>query len=447
MFEVNLKIISELKAFVQICASDPEVLSVLRSKDKDFTRNRKLSLARLILFICKLCKRTLSVELDQFFESDLSLDHTCTVGAFSQQRKKLAHLFFQLWNEVLYSSFYHYAEAQQQVKRWRGYRLIAADGSGVSLISTRCLNAHFGGQRNPQGSFTGAKAFFHYDVLNRLFIYSRLAPYRTAELDMAWAAMDGLQPDTICIYDRNFSNYKTIALHLWTEESRRFVIRAREHQRIVRDFLRTGLVSQTVLMYPPGKQAIEGLKKAGFIITPRTGLKVRMVRVELKGGKTEVLFTNLWDEEGYGSELFKELYFMRWGIETGIGIAKNLLQLESFSALSVESVYQDFYATIFMTNLSALLVRQAEQEQVKPKEKPPKKWPMQVNMNKASGRLRTKLVSLFISDEPGAILLGLADYFGRHIVPVRKGRSFERKRKNKQSFSKHKTFTNYKPAA
>jgi hypothetical protein len=41
-------------------------------------------------------------------------------------------------------------------------------------------------------------------------------------------------------------------------------------------------------------------------------LTVRLVRVDLPES-VEVLITNLWEEEGYANELFKDLYFMRWG--------------------------------------------------------------------------------------------------------------------------------------
>ena len=149
---------------------------------------------------------------------------------------------------------------------------------------------------------------------------------------------------------------------------------------------------------------------------------------------------------------------MRWGVETGISIQKNLLQLESFSGLSVESVCQDFYATVFMANLASLLARQASEEQKAKSLRQPSagatglskrrvpKWSYQVNMNKATGRLREKVVDLFASGEPESILQDLSDYFKKHLLPIRRGRCYTRYRKNKQSFSKHKTFSNYKPA-
>jgi hypothetical protein len=450
MFDVNIKIISELKSFLQICANDSDVMDLCRTSRSAFIRNRKLSFERLVLFIVKLCKKTLSVELEDFFENDLNDLRGCSVSAFSQHRSKLDCLFFQLWNEVLYKSFYHYGV--DHIKKWRGYRIIAADGTAVSLLSTDALSKYFGGQSNQQGVFTGAKAFLHYDVLNKLFVHAHFTTYRTGELTMAYPAIDKLATDTITIYDRNFCNYKMVALHRWAEQERRFIIRGKESQKFIGAFIKSGLQSQEVDMLP-SPEAITGLRKNGFIITSKTKLKVRLIRVELLNGKIEVLLTNLWEDEGYSSELFKDLYFMRWSIETGISILKNLLGLESFSGLTVTSVKQDFYATIFTANLASLIIRQAEEVPIEPDCKKPAigrpatcNWPMQINKNKATAKLRQRIVDLFITEQPNEILEYLSRYFRKQLLPVRKGRTFPRNKKNKQNHCKHRTFTNYKAA-
>jgi len=457
MFDVNVKIITEIKDFLRICSADPFVFDVFRYSKKDFTRDRKLSFPRLVLFIAKLCKKTLSKELDTFFENELKDPlGSCSVSAFSQQRHKLKGFFFEVWNKVLCDSFYHYGK--EQTKRWNGYRVIAVDGSAISLVSTKALALHFGGQSNQHGTFTGAKALLHYDVLNQLITFAQLATYRTGELPMAYRAIDLLDEDTLAIYDRNFCNYKMVALHQWAEGGRHFVIRAKESQKFIASFIKSNARSQEVNMFPTADAIIE-MKKSGYIVTAKTALKVRLVRVDLPNGITEVLITDLWEDEVYTSEIFKDLYFMRWGVETRISVLKNLLQLESFSGQTVKSVEQDFFATVFMANLAALITRQANEEKEAKKRKkllaksPPVKpkrrardWPMQVNLNKATGKLRQKLVSLFTSNTPDNILKQLVLYFGKHMLPVRKGRSFIRERKNKQTHSKHKTFTNYKPS-
>jgi hypothetical protein len=448
MLDVNVKIVSELRAFLHICNTNSDVLDVVRVSENDFTRNRRLTLVRLVLFICRLGKKTLSVELENFFENELALAESCTVSAFCQQRKKLKPEFFSLWNEVLYSSFYHYADSKE-CKRWRGFRLFAADGSGVSLICTKALHEHFGGAQNQLSQYCGATAFVQYDLLNKLFVHTELAPYRTAELDMAWRSIERLPEDSICIYDRNFSNFKTIALHRWQETERHFVIRAKESHRVIKQFLKTGLTSQVIDVKPPSKEAISSMWDAGFKITRDTAIQVRLVRVELSNGVTEVLYTNLWEEDGFETELFKDLYNQRWGVETAFGTSKNILQLECMSGQTVTSVYQDFYATIFMTNLLELLSRQAD-------EVPPtksackrkrKKWKKKTNKNKAAGCLRKKVVSLILGENLVQLIKEIITYFSKYKLPIRPGRTYPRIRKNKQTLSKHKTYSNFKNAA
>jgi len=155
--KIGIKIISELKSFVSLTAGNAELLNCFRKSEKDFTRIRKLPVERLVLLIVKLCKKTLSVELETFFE-ELGYHHTCSVSAFTQQRAKLGASFFLWWNKVLVNSYYHYA-APDDISRWKGFRVVAADGSNVSLVNTPVLNNYFGGASNQHCHFVQAKTF------------------------------------------------------------------------------------------------------------------------------------------------------------------------------------------------------------------------------------------------------------------------------------------------
>jgi hypothetical protein len=438
MLSANLKILSELKDFITTISNNKLLLQKFSRCEKDFSRNRKLPFTRLAILISKLCKKTLSVELERFFE-DISLPGSCSVSAFSQQRLKLDPFFFNLWNHVLTDAFYHYYGSS--AKLWEGYRVIAADGSTVSLINNTSLSNYFGGQSNQQSGFVLAKTFYHYDVLNELVVASQIKPYRYGELNMAYDAIEHLQPDMLSIYDRNFCNYKMVALHTWQESERKFVIRAKESQKLIKAFIESGEQSSVVYMEPT-KFSIEGLRKCGYIVDKKTFLKVRLVRVELQN-TIEVLMTNLWEEQGHGPEIFKELYFMRWGVETNISVQKNIMQLESFSGLTAHTVLQDFYATVFTANLHSILIKHS-QHTVDSTMKH-RKYPMKINKNKSFGKLKMNIISLFIDNNVGQILLKLHDQFIKEVIPVRKGRSFPRIRKNRQSNSKFKTFSNFKP--
>ena len=437
--KVAVKILSELKSFVMQVASQKGVLDCFRKSNKDFTRNRKLPFERVVLLIAKLCKKTLSIELEQFFQ-ELGVANGCSVSAFTQQRIKLKASFFHWWNQVLWQSYYHYSG--ENTHRWKGLRVIAADGSNISLLNTPALTKHFGGQSNSHANFTQAKTFYYYDVLNELVLYPRIEHYRYGEVRMAYEGINQLSADMLVIYDRYFCSYKMFALHLWAEQPIPFIIRGNENQKMVKKFIASGKRSE-IVQIAPTRPAITSLRESGFIITPETLVEVRLIRVELE--KTvEVLVTNLTEEDGYSDDQFKELYFLRWGVETNISIQKNIMQLESFSGLTVESVEQDFYATVFMANLHSVLIKDAQSTVNQLSEN--RKYPMKVNRNKSFGKLKTSLVSLFIHHEPEQILLILHGHFIRDTLPVRKNRSFPRIRKNKLGRSKHRTFSNYKPA-
>lgn len=439
MFEANIKIIAELKHFINYVVSTPDTLRRFCVCATDFTRSRKLPFDKLVIFIVRLCKKTLSVELESFFEQWKS-SAACSVSAFSQQRLKLEPAFFYFWNKVLCISYYfHYGSA---VKRWKGYRVVAADGSSVSLINNGALRKHFGSQKNQYNSFVTAKTFYHYDVLNELIVHAQIKPYRYGEVNMAYDATLDIQPDMLMLYDRNFCSYKMVALHAWQERECKFVIRLKETMKMAKLFIASGQACCIVHMQP-NQQMIKALKATGFIITKKTLIPVRLVRVELPQG-VEVLLTNLWEQDGHRAEEFKDIYFQRWAVETNISIQKNVAQLESFSGLTVQAVMQDFYATVMMVNLQSVLIKDAQQSLQDSSQQ--RKHPLKVNRNKSFGRLKMNVVMLFITNDLEEIMQKLHDYFVKDPVPVRKGRSVKRERKNIQSKSKYKTFTNFKPS-
>lgn len=437
MSESKVKIIDELHQFLKLVMNEDDVLKSFACSSGDFSRTRKLPLDTLVLFISKLCKKTLSVELENFFH-DMGVEQPCTASAFTQQRKKLQATFFQSWNDLLLLSYsYH---CSREIKRWKGYRMIGVDGSNISLVNTPVLRDYFGGQSNQKCFFVQAKTLYCYDLLNELVLSGQISPYRTGELTLTYPLIKNFKKDMLFIYDRNFFNYKMMALHLWAEEQSRFIIRAKEKNRVISAFIKSKKRSTVVELYP-SPLAIAGLSKEGINITPAKAIKVRLVRVEL-GSTVEVLATNLWNEPWKN---FKELYHKRWGIETNIHFQKNILQLECFSGLSVQTIEQDFFATIFLANLNSILIKEAQEELNRNSGN--KKHPCKVNKNKSQGKLRSILVQLFRSKEINVVIQQLNQYFIRDPVPIRRGRSYPRVIKNNQSKSKHKTFLNYKLAA
>lgn len=73
----------------------------------------------------------------------------------------------------------------------------------------------------------------------------------------------------------------------------------------------------------------------------------------------EYLVTNITDT-ALDIAVFKELYFLRWGIEGKYKEIKVSFKLEAFSGYKPEIIKQDFYSLIFISNLSALIKSAAD---------------------------------------------------------------------------------------
>ncbi|KAA6307646.1 hypothetical protein EZS27_040682, partial [termite gut metagenome] len=101
--------------------------------------------------------------------------------------------------------------------------------------------------------------------------------------------------------------------------------------------------------------SLKELRDRGVKINKRTPIRVRMVKVLLDTGETEVLITNLYDTSLYTTEELKEVYHLRWGIETFYGYVKEELQMGQFSGIRSICIEQDFAANLFLFNLQSLI--------------------------------------------------------------------------------------------
>jgi hypothetical protein len=93
--KLNLKTIEALKCFLDKVLSDAELRKQVTGSENNFTRTRKLPLPLLAGFILNMVKRSLSVEIQDFFHSLGKGSFSCTKSAFSQHRTKLLPLFFK----------------------------------------------------------------------------------------------------------------------------------------------------------------------------------------------------------------------------------------------------------------------------------------------------------------------------------------------------------------
>lgn len=442
MVDANLKIIAELKAFLETISTDSELRKLVTQSASDFSRHRKLTMEHLVALIINMPKRSLSIEIQEFFDQLGKSDVFCTKGAFSLQRTKLKPLFFQVWNKWLVDCFYRFYG--DNVKDWKGYRLQAVDGSTAYLMHKEEILEHFGTQDNQYVETPMARVMQVHDILNDITVWGELYPIKTSEQAIMQERVSFLCKNSITLFDRGYPSYSLMYLMLNQEEPRQFVMRCKvSFNNKVKAFMQSKKNSKIVEL-TPSDTAIATLRQLGYIVTKSTPIKVRMVKIKLNDNTTEVLLTSLYNEELYSLEDLKHLYGLRWRIETTFYKQKNQLQMEQFSGHRVICIRQDYAACIFVSNLQSLLEKQCDDYLKNIESK--RKYQYRVNRNVSWASLKHNIVKLFLENNEAELLQCLQRAFERNVEPVRPGRQYERSKRKKRLNGKYQTFTNYKRA-
>lgn len=409
---------------------------------KDFTRKRKQSFPNTLIFMMNFLTKSLSIEIENFVDFirnrvGLTKSEAFTKSAFVQCRKKIKPEVFKYLSDHLIEEFY--TDNDGSVKLWNGFRLLAVDGSRMTLPDTPELEAIYGKTRNQCGpGVVQARVSVLYDVVNQFVIDGCLVPLSTGENKMALRHLEFASIGDLIIYDRGYPSFKLIYEHL--QRNIDFLIRVKaDFSNVTRRFYEKGQSTEIVKMYT-GKNT----KLFDKPYTRNTDVKVRLVRVELSSGEVEILISSLLDIEKYPNTIFAKLYFMRWGIETYYDELKNKIKAEYFSGYSQHSILQDFYAALFVSNVQSLIVGEMNDELAA---KTKNKYQYKVNTNLSYGFLKNKVIELFLSDKDMPIITEeLRTLFKRHTIPIRPDRKYDRDVDKYRKRAKPKVLKNNKNA-
>lgn len=120
-----------MKRCIKELSARPELYC--KNPGKDFTRERKLSFEQVLKNILSMTGKSLRGELMDYFNLNTSMP---TVSAFVQQRNKVDYHAF----EVLFQTF---TNAVDEKSLFKGYRLLAVDGSDLHTPTNRYETASF----------------------------------------------------------------------------------------------------------------------------------------------------------------------------------------------------------------------------------------------------------------------------------------------------------------
>ena len=385
-----------------------------------FVRNRKLPFHNLVLFLLGNLKSSYNRELDRFFHQINGGIISCsdiTKPAVSIARKQLDPNVFRELNCQVINLF----EQEAHLETWHGFRLLAIDGTTLRLPKVEEIRKHFGERSGGNGSPCPIGRMSElYDPLNKHTISSILTPISIDERYHAHRLILHLMPNDLVTLDRGyqaFSLFKSIL-----SMNGNFCARMTGHWKVVKDFLKSGLKEQVVDLIPTASMAKECVDM-GLDKDPMT---MRLLRIELSSGETEVLATSLTDSTRYHYDLFAELYHQRWFIEEDYKTVKIPLEIENFSGKTVHSIYQDCYAQILAKNIASILSfevrKQIKQAGMKGK------YGHQINFTYALSKTKEVMAKLFYTTRSGLdeLLKIFSDLLFRRSEAVRPGRSYPR---------------------
>ena len=391
-----------------------------RVLETDFLRRRKQSFPGTVLFLVNLTTKSLAMEIENFislFKNHFNIK-AFTKSAFVQYRKKIKPEVFKHLSDVIVNEFY--TDNEPGIKLWKGFRLLAVDGSRLTLPNTDELEGIYGLTRNQNESgVVQCRVSVLYDVINNYVIDGILSPLSKGEGKLALEHLLYANKNDLVIYDRGYPSFDLIYEHY--KLGINFLIRVKADFSIkTKEFIKSGRSTQIVDIYPGQHRKIVDKE-----YNSNTMVKVRLVRVKLPDGEVELLITSLMDIKKYPTALFKELYFKRWGIETFYDEFKNKLKVENFSGYSNQSIMQDFYAALFVSNIQTLVVSEIVDEI--DEQMQGNKYKYKVNTNLSYGFLKNRIVTLFFSNnEMDKTIEELKSLFKKHLVPIRPGSSFAR---------------------
>jgi hypothetical protein len=388
-----------------------------------------------------MLRKSLGLEIENFIShyNQDSSDRLSifTKSAFVQNRKKISPKVFSYLSSVIVEEFY--TDNDLSVKLWKGFRLLAVDGSHLLLPQTKELEKIYGTTTNKtKTKLVQARTSVLYDVLNNLVIDGQLSSLKVGEVQLAKKHLKTTKQNDLIIYDRGYPSFDLVYEHL--TQNRDFLIRVKlGFNNVVKDFVASNKRTQLVEI-KPGKNT--DISHKGY--NKQTTVKVRLILIILKDGTKEILMTSLLNSKTYSNKIFKELYFKRWRVETFYDELKNKLKIEHFSGYSNQTILQDFNAALFVSNIQTLMVSEIQEELNK---KNNTKYQYKINTNLSYGFLKNRIIDLLSGNKDmDYVNMELKNLFKRHLVPIRPNRNNARNKYKYRYKTKPKVFRNQKDA-
>jgi len=272
------------------------------------------------------------------------------------------------------------------------------DGTFLNLPDNEQTRAEFSLQTNQHEGAECVQALSGvlYDLLNDLGLALSLGK-RQGEtrmlLEQLWSAT---QANDLLVVDRAYADYKLLAFA--SANGRHVVARLpRDRFSACESFWTSDAPEALVELELPTTPATRAFVAEHNLLQRLT---VRLIRVLLPSGETEVLVTTLLDSEAYPASDFKQVYGWRWNEETFFDRFKNIFEVERLSGASPLSIEQDIRGVFLLANLESVLSKSDEQALEQQASERQTQCVPQVNHAVSYLALVDRVIQLLSSDSP-----------------------------------------------
>ena len=408
--------------------SDSHSLFVM-NPETDFTRDRSLSFETVLRDIICMESGSLKDELLKLNEHSLS---TPTASAFVQARSKIKHDAFKAVFDI-------FNRKTLIIKTYKGYRLLAIDGSVLPIDNsfidkeTTILKVN----QNDK-TFSAFHLNASYDLLE--CTYDDLVIQGQAQMNENEAFFQLVDRykgnNAIFIADRNYESFNGFE-HV-VQSGNKYLIRVKDigsKTSITQSFgpfedtefdidvssLLTRRYTNHIKAHPEIYKFMPKNQRFDYFnddLNMAYEFHSRIVRFKISEETYECIMTNL-DRNEFSSEEIKELYHKRWGIETSFRELKYAIGLSALHSKKRESIKQEIFARLLLYNFSQRIIQKIKIKKRKTKHT------YQVNFTRAF-----HIVREFIRKKSGKPL-PVESLIAKEILPIRPNRSNIRDLKHK----------------
>lgn len=384
------------------------------------SRNRKLSIADTI----RLLIGAEGGSLDRVLHA---AGIEVTASAVSQRRAQIEPSTFR----AVFDRF-NFSCADDDTALFHSYRLLAADGTAVSLPRNPKSPSFVCNDGIPNG-VNQLHVTPLYDLLSRTFVDAVIQPEPKKDEIGALVTMlerNTFSQPTLIIADRGFESYNLIA-HMLEKPNVDFLIRVKQSRSAMREVAKLPMLEldcdisfsicitqkntdkknpnfvflQVPKKSKPGSKTRRGRWDFGNYYP----MRFRICRFLLDNGEFETVATSL--PRSFTLEAVRTLYHMRWGLEVGFRDFKYTLGLVNLHGKSDAFAEQEIYSSLTAFNFASRVCREVVVRQ--PTEG--------IYAYKVNFKMAVALCREFIRT-PNADAEKLLRDIARYTVPIRPGR-------------------------